>query len=144
LTEPVARTTQEVLVALARHLPPEGALVGFPEGGFFNYVLDRRNPLPQEQFFPGHLDARVERETIRRLSERPPDAVLLANVLAVGHGSLAFGRDYLVELGRFLDERFVAAASFGPGSGPNARIGDAQFFVTIRVPRPSAPSPPQR
>ena len=141
LVEPVAAATQQALLALSTHLPPDGTLVGFPEGGFFNYVLDRRNPLPQEQFFPGHLDARVEQETIRRLNERPPDAVLLANVLAVGHGSLAFGRDYLVGLGHFLDEGFAPAASFGPGSGASARIGDPQFFVTIRVPRP-APSPP--
>ena len=143
LVEPVAAATQQALLALSTHLPPDGTLVGFPEGGFFNYVLDRRNPLPQEQFFPGHLDARVEQETIRRLIERPPDAVLLANVLAVGHGSLAFGRDYLVGLGHFLDERFVAAASFGPGSGASARIGDEQFFVTIRVPRPASPPPAQ-
>ncbi|HTD51943.1 MAG TPA: hypothetical protein VK780_02870, partial [Thermoanaerobaculia bacterium] len=141
LLEPVAQTTRETLAALSSHLPPQGTLVGFPEGGFFNYVLGRRNPLPEEQFFPGHLDARGEQATIDRLIERPPDAVVICNVLAVGHGSLAFGKDYLVQLGRFLEERFVPGASFGPGAGANARIGDEQFFVTIRIPRPRAASP---
>jgi hypothetical protein len=141
LLEPVAQTTQETLAALSSHLPPQATLVGFPEGGFFNYVLGRRNPLPEEQFFPGHLDARGEQDTIDRLTERPPDAVVICNVLAVGHGSLAFGKDYLVRLGRFLDEGFIPVASFGPGAGGNARIGDEQFFVTIRIPRPHAASP---
>jgi hypothetical protein len=143
LVEPVARTTQETLLSLSNHLPLGATLVGFPEGGFFNYVLDLRNPLPQEQFFPGHLDNRAEGDVIQRLREHPPDAVLLCNVLAVGHGSLAFGRDYLTALGRTVDDGFLPVASFGPGAGPSARIGDPQFFVTIRVPRPVLPAPAQ-
>jgi hypothetical protein len=140
LLEPVAGATRQTLAALSAHLAPKGSLVGFPEGGFFTYVLGRSSPLPQEQFFPGHLDARGEEETILRMTQHPPDAVLVCNVLAVGHGSLAFGKDYLVRLGRFLDDRFVAVASFGPGAGPGAQIGDPQFFVTVRVPR-QAPLP---
>ena len=138
LTEPVASTTREALQDLSARVPAGGLLVGFPEGGFFDYVLKLRNPLPQDQFFPGHLDARAEADAIALLSRRPPDAILIANVLAVGHGSVRFGRDYLPDLDRFLRANFDAAAAYGPGAGAAPRVGDPQFFVEIRVPRRAA------
>ena len=55
--EPVAGATREALADLARRVPAGGAIAGFPETGIFNWVLDRKNPLAQDQFFPGHLDA---------------------------------------------------------------------------------------
>ena len=39
-------------------------MTGFPETGFFNWTLGRRNPLAQDQFFPGHLDSTAEEEVI--------------------------------------------------------------------------------
>ncbi len=135
LTEPVASTTREVLRDLAARVPPRGTLTGFPEAGFFNYVLRLANPLPQDQFFPGHLDAAAQADAIARLSRRPPKAILYANVLAVGHGSLRFGTDYLSDLDRFVRENFEVAAAYGPGAAPGSRVGDPQFFVEIRVPR---------
>jgi hypothetical protein len=136
LVEPVAGATRFALADLSARLPSGSTLVGFPEGGFFNYVLGRSNPLPDEQFFPGHLDAESEGETVRRLAARPPDAIVYANVLAVGHRSVVFGKDYLSELDGFVRERYAAAASFGPGAGPAPRVGDPQFFLEVRVPRP--------
>ena len=135
LREPVAATTRLALAELARLVPEDGRMVGFPEGGFFNYVLGRKSVTPFEQFFPGHADtAEDERRIIQQLDTSPPNAVFLCDVLAVGEHHPAFGRDYLIALDRFVRERFVAVASFGPGAGLDARIGDPQFFVTIRVP----------
>jgi hypothetical protein len=143
LTEPVASTTREALQDLAARVPARGTLTGFPEAGFFNYVLRLANPLPEDQFFPGHLDAAAEADTIARLARRPPDAILYANVLAIGHRAVRFGRDYLSELDRFVRENFEVAASYGPGAGADARIGDPQFFVEVRVRRGvRAGSPP--
>lgn len=136
LAEPVAGTTALALSDLSARLPPGATLVGLPEGGFFNYTLGRRNPLPDEQFFPGHLDAEAEAETIRELAARPPDAIVYCNVLAVGHRSVVLGKDYLSDLDRFVRSRYVPAASFGPGAGPAPRVGDPQFFVEVRVPAP--------
>lgn len=135
LLEPIASTTRLALQDLAARVPPGGSLVGFPEAGFFNYTLGRSNPLPQEQFFPGHLDAAEEEATMHRLAARPPEAIVYCNVVAVGHGSLVFGKDYLRGLDRFVRERFKTAAVFGPGARPDAHIGDPDFFVEVRVPR---------
>ena len=138
LTEPVASATRDALQDLAARVPPGGTLVGFPEAGFFNYVLRLSNPLPEDQFFPGHLDAGAEAAAIRTLARRPPDAILYANVLAVGHGSVRFGRDYLRDLDAFVRERFPPAAAYGPGAGPDPRVGDPQFFIEIRAPAADA------
>ncbi len=135
LPEPIATTTRLTLEDLARRIPAGGRLVGFPEGGFFNYVLGLENPLSIDQFFPGHAEtAAEEQQIIRRIAAALPDAVVVSNVLAVGEERPAFGRDYFVELDRFLRTRFVPVACYGPGAGPNARVGDPQFFVTVRVP----------
>jgi len=135
LPEPVAGATAGVLAALSR-LPDARTIAGFPEAGFFAYVLGRRNPFPEEQFFPGTLDAEGERRAAALLIARPPDALVRANVLAIGEGSPAFGRDYYPALDAAARSRFRFAEAFGPGAGTDARIGDPQFFVEIDLPAP--------
>ncbi len=132
--EPVAGATRETLADLSRRVPAGAGIAGYPEVGFFNWVLDRPNPLAQDQFFPGHLDAEAEAEAIERLRRTPPAAIVVANVLTVGHGRLALGRDYLTELDAFVRENFPQAAAFGPGARPDARIGDPGFFIEVRAP----------
>ncbi len=135
LLEPIASTTSDVLAAL-RALPPGATVAGFPETGFFNYVLGRRSPFPLEQFFPGNLDEEGEARAIATLASRPPDVLLRANVLAVGEGSPAFGRDYLRDLDAAARTRYRTSAAFGPGARAGAQIGDSQFFVELAVPVP--------
>ena len=132
--EPVADATRAALKDLASRVPKAGAITGFPETGFFNWALGLRNPLAQDQFFPGHLDAVAEEEAIARLARDPPDAIVYADVLTIGHGRAAFGRDYLSRLDLYVRENFAAVTSYGPGAKPGARIGDPFFFVEIRVP----------
>jgi hypothetical protein len=134
LPEPIAGATSAALGVL-RRLPPGATLAGFPEAGFFNYVLGRRNPFWLEQFFPGHLDGRGEARAIGVLTSRLPDLLVRTNVVAVGEGSPAFGRDYLRDLDRASRELYRTVAIFGPGAREGARIGDPGFFVELAVPR---------
>jgi hypothetical protein len=127
------------LADLAHRIPPGGTLMGFPEAGFFEYVLPARNPLPLEQFWPGHLDPAGEERIVRRLAASPPDAVVLINALAIGEGARAFGEDYSRRLGGFVSSWSRPAAAYGPGARIGAKIGDPQFFIEIRV--PLAPRP---
>jgi hypothetical protein len=129
-----ASAARLVIADLERRLPRPRTLTGFPEAGFFEYVLDAANPLPLEQFWPGHLDAAGERRTIAGLLRRPPGALLLINALAVGEGARAFGTDYSRELGRWVEAESRPAASYGPGAGLAPRVGDPQFFVQVRIP----------
>ncbi|MEO8432672.1 MAG: hypothetical protein ABI592_14260 [Acidobacteriota bacterium] len=129
-----ASTARLVIADLEGRLPRPRTLTGFPEAGFFEYVLEAGNPLPLEQFWPGHLDGAGERRTIAGLLRRPPDALLLVNALAVGEGARAFGTDYSRELGGWIEAETRPAASYGPGAGPAPRVGDPQFFVQVRIP----------
>ena len=131
LREPVAATTREALADLQHRLPATATLAGFPEVGFFNYVLGHSNPFWLEQFFPGNLDAPGEARAVALLKSHPPDALLYANVLAVGEGQPVFGRDYLEALDREARSRFRTEAVHGPGARPGARIGDPDFFIEI-------------
>lgn len=133
LPAPIADATAGALAELAR-LPADATLAGFPETGFFNYVLGLRNPFWLEQFFPGHLDPRGEARAVAVLDADPPDALLSANVLAVGEGARAFGEDYLRELDAAARSRYRTVAIFGPGARPGARIGDPEFFVELSIP----------
>jgi len=63
LPEPVAETTRLALADLTARLPASSTVAGYPEAGFFNYVLGRRNPFAHEQYFPGHLDAAGQERT---------------------------------------------------------------------------------
>ena len=134
LPEPVAGTTRDALGDLGARIPPGGSLSGFPEAGFFGYTLGLRNPFWLEQFFPGRLDAAGEARAIALLASRPPDALLYANVLAIGEGQRAFGSDYLQRLDAAARSAYRTVATYGPGTRPGARIGDPDFFVEIRVP----------
>ncbi len=137
LPEPVAETTRLALSDLAGRLAPGATVAGFPETGFFNYVLGRRNPFAREQYFPGHLDAPAEARFAAEFVARPPDVLLYANVLAVGEGARSLGHDYLQTLDAAARSRTRPAAVYGPGAREGARIGDPGFFVEVRVPSPS-------
>ncbi len=136
LLQPYAATSRLALAELARRTPARGALLGFPEIGFLQYVLGRASPLPQDQFFPGHLDRAAEQDAIRRIERHPPDAFVYVNVLTIGHGAVAFGSDYLEQLDAAVRRLSRPVASFGPGARAGERIGDPGFFIEVRVPDP--------
>jgi hypothetical protein len=136
MREPYAIATRMALAVLHEYTPRGGTMVGFPEAGFLQYAAGRKGALPEDQFFPGHLDAATERRAIERLEAAPPDAVIYVNVLTVGHGALAFGKDYLRDLDAAARAQSQTAAYFGPGGRDGARIGDPDFFIEVRVPRP--------
>ena len=136
MREPYAIATRMALAVLQEDTPPSGTMIGFPEAGFLQYAVGRRGALPEDQFFPGHLDASAERRAIETLEAAPPDAVVYVNVLTVGHGALAFGKDYLQDLDRAARALSQTAAYFGPGGRDGARIGNPDFFIEVRVKRP--------
>jgi hypothetical protein len=139
LRQPVADATRRALAFLEGATTRGRTLVGFPEVGFLQYVLDRKSPLPEDQFFPGHLDADAEQRAIASLRQSPPDAFVYVNVLTVGHGAVAFGHDYLRDLDAAVHADSTPVAAFGPGAHTGAAIGDPDFFIEVRVPLRQAP-----
>jgi hypothetical protein len=122
--------TLDYLAARAR---PGDTLASFPEAGFFNFVTGLRNPLRDEQIFPGVLDSGEEAEVARRLLASRPRFVLLANRPTPEFGPRAFGEDYAVGLWSAVEGHYSLAASFG--NAPEwASIGAHRFFIRIYEP----------
>jgi hypothetical protein len=134
LPEPYASATRQVLADLAHRTPAGGPVLGFPEVGFLQYVLGRPSPLPEDQFFPGHLDGPAEEAAIRLIERRPPVAFVYVNVLTIGHGPAGFGTDYLTRLDAAVRRLSRPVASYGPGARLEERIGDPGFFIEVREP----------
>jgi hypothetical protein len=122
---------------LAAHARPGDTLASFPEAGFFNFVTGLRNPLRDEQIFPGVLGSGQEAEVAGRLLASRPRFVLLANRPTPEFGPRAFGEDYAVGLWSAVVAHYSLAASFG--NAPDwASIGAHRFFIHIYEPVPPA------
>jgi hypothetical protein len=117
---------------LAANAHPGDTLASFPEAGFFNFITGLRNPLREDEIFPGVLDAGREAEAIDRLLAGRTRFVLLANRPTPEFGPRAFGRDYAAGLWSAVEDHYSLAASFG--NAPEwAEIGAHRFFIRIYV-----------
>ncbi len=120
----------QALAYLGESARPGDALSGAPEAGFFNFVTGLRNPMRQEQILPGHLDAAGETRVAERIERSGPRFFLLVNQPAPAFGSVAFGRDYAVEVWRAVERHYRLAAVFGEAP-PEALVGDPRFFIRV-------------
>jgi hypothetical protein len=133
-----ARAFAETLRWLQAQARPGDSLSGFPEGGIFNFTLGLPNPLREDQIVPGHLDATTEPRVVRRIVERGPRFVILANQPTAAFGPVAFGRDYSRGVWSAVLAHYRLAASFGDAA-PDAPVGDPRFF--LRIYERNAPEP---
>jgi hypothetical protein len=102
-----------------RETVPEGGTIGiFPEPGFLLFVTGRKNPFVDELFLPGVQDAAAEDLMIRRLRERPPDALLVTNRPYPEFGSAFYGNGLLDRFFLEVSRRYVPARRIGGESGP--------------------------
>jgi hypothetical protein len=132
-----AVAVDEALAYLAAHALPGDTLAAFPEGGFFNFVTGLRNPLREEQVFPGVLAGPREIAAARRLELARPRFVLLCNRPTREYGPVRFGTDYAVELWRRVERLYVPTAVFGVAP-ESARPGARRFLIRLFEPRSAA------
>jgi hypothetical protein len=125
----------EAIAYIAAHTPDGSAVAVLPEGTSINFLADRRNPLREEITTPGFLDAAGEARAIRQLQENGTALILLTNRSTREFGPEAFGRDYCQRLMRWIEDRYVVCAMFGPVKNPGLQIGDPRFFIRAYCPR---------
>lgn len=115
---------QAVLDRLQRLGVSDRSLVVVPEATALGFLLGVRSPLALEQLLPGHLDARADAATARRLDEsRPALAVWLPRATAEYAGS-TFGRDYGTATAAALARDYEPVVTF-------RLAGDPRRFATI-------------
>ena len=115
---------------LRSRLRPGDGLAGFPEGGFFHFVLGAPNPLRQDAVYPGHLDRAAESRLIDAIERAGPRFVLLANHAPPGFGPRGFGKDYAAGVWDAVERNYRVAAAFGDPR-PDAPPGEGPFFIRI-------------
>jgi hypothetical protein len=102
-----------------RETVPEGGTVGiFPEPGFLLFATGRKNPFVDELFVPGIQDAAAEDLMIRRLRERPPDALLVTNRTYPEFGAAIYGHGLLDRFFQEVSRRYVPVRRIGGEPGP--------------------------
>jgi Dolichyl-phosphate-mannose-protein mannosyltransferase len=114
---------------LSTHARPGETLVGFPESGFFNFIVALRNPLRLDQIMPGQLDPDGERKVAHQVAAEGPQFIVLCNRPTPEYGAVAFGRDYADQLWEEVRSHYGLAATFGARA--DTPVGAQRFFVRI-------------
>ncbi|MEO8586039.1 MAG: hypothetical protein ABI584_07740 [Acidobacteriota bacterium] len=115
---------------------PEGGTVGiFPEPGFLLFTTGRKNPFVDELFVPGIQDADAEDLMIRRLRERPPDALLVTNRAFPEFGSVVYGKGLLDRFFREVSRLYVPVRQIGGGATPPVRHASEGVLFRLSSPR---------
>ena len=83
------------------------------------------------------MDAVNEARIVRRIEEAGPRFVLLVNQAAPAFGSIAFGKDYAVEVWNAVERNYRLVAAFGDPR-PDAPVGSREFFIRVYERRPDA------
>jgi hypothetical protein len=137
---------------VVREIVPEGGTVGiFPEPGFLLFVTDRKNPFVDELFVPGIQDVGAEDLMIRRLRERPPDALLVTNRDYLEFGSAVYGNGLLDRFFLEVSRRYVPVRRIGgePGPVPLRHVSEGLLLVPrvgmaeALIERGAPPAPPE-
>lgn len=114
-----------------RETVPEGGAIGiFPEPGFLLFVTGRKNPFVDEAFVPGFQSAAAEELMIRRLRERPPDALLVTNRAYPEYGAAIYGNGFLDRFFLEVSRRYVVARRVGDaGPVPLRHASEGLLFL---------------
>jgi hypothetical protein len=131
IAEPdVGMAWNEALSFIRQRTSPGDFVAVFPEGTSLDFMSERRNPLREEIVTPGYLDGPHEARAIRQLEASAAPLVLITDRNTKEFGGLkTFGRDYAVEMMRFIESRYEPCATFGPVKDWNLQIGDRPFFI---------------
>ena len=107
----------------------DDAVAVLPEGTSLNFLSDRRNPLRNEIFTPGFVDAAEEERTIRQLQSSGVPLVLVTNRPTREFRQTVFGVDYHQHLMSWIEQNYKLCAVFGPRPDPSLPIGSSTFFI---------------
>ncbi len=126
-----ARFVTEAVRIIGERVPPGGTVGIFPEPGFLLFVTGPKNPFVDELFLPGVQNAAAEGLMIRRLRERPPDALLVTNRAFPEFGSAIYGNGLLDRFFGEVSRSYVPAGQVGGGPTPVRHASEGILFVLV-------------
>jgi hypothetical protein len=96
-----------------RTIPSGSTLAAIPEGVMLNYLLRLRNPTPYVNLMPPEMRMFGEGRILAAYREHPPDFIALVHKNTSEFGYRFFGRDYGVEMGRWIDDQYEPVSLAG-------------------------------
>ena len=96
-------------------------------------MTGRKNPFVDELFMPGIQDTAAEDLMIRRLRERPPDALFVVNRAFPEFGGGAYGNGLLDRFFLEVSRRYAPVRKIGGGPTPPVRHASEGILF---LPRP--------
>jgi hypothetical protein len=101
--------------AVRKEVRPGELVLILPDANAVDVLLGVRDASPYLLHVPGWLDDEAERVLLRRLEEKPPDAVIVFHRSTWLFRVAPFGRGYGRELAKWIDQRYRALEAFPAG-----------------------------
>lgn len=136
VTPGLARILSRALETVQARTGPGAPLAVLPEGVMLNFLTRRPTPTPHFSFNPFEVYVYGEAAMLDALRASPPAAIVLVHQDTSEHGARFLGRDYGVELMRWIRSHYARVALLGdPPLRPGTRFG-------IAVLEPAGPGRP--
>ena len=88
------------------NLPPDATLAVVPEGAMINYLTRRKNPTGQLMLLPVEMAMYGEANVLAQFRTGPPGYILLLDRNTSEFGKKGFGKDYGLDLQRWIDRNY--------------------------------------
>jgi hypothetical protein len=129
LDNPSGAFVARALAEIERHVPPGDTLLVLPEGVMLDYLSRRRAPTKHLNYMPPETIHFGEAAMLAELQASPPDAVVLVHKDTREYGLPLFGRDYGVEILRWIRARYREVWT-DPNGDPPLEPG-CQFGISL-------------
>jgi 4-amino-4-deoxy-L-arabinose transferase-like glycosyltransferase len=130
-TEPVGLAVREAIDFLNANTAPGEAVAVLPEGSDITFFAGRTMPLRHQILIPGLMNEADESRAIELLRERRVRYLLVVNRPMREFGAEAFGRDFYMSLGAWIERNYRVVKVCGPVKEERLQIGDAPFFIKV-------------
>ncbi|MBL8187222.1 MAG: glycosyltransferase family 39 protein [Acidobacteria bacterium] len=110
---------------------PNEIIAVLPEGNDLAFLTERRISLRHQILIPGLMRDEDELKAIERLQQERVRYVLIVNRPMREFGHEAFGRDFYVQLGQWIETNYRLVKVFGSTKNDNPQIGEAGFFIKV-------------
>jgi 4-amino-4-deoxy-L-arabinose transferase-like glycosyltransferase len=122
---------REALDFIRHSTQPNEIIAVLPEGNDLAFLTGRRISLRHQILIPGLMSYGDELKAIERLQQDRVRYVLIVNRPMREFGQEAFGRDFYIRLGQWIEANYRVVKVFGSTRTSNPQIGDSSFFIKI-------------
>ncbi len=139
---PSGPALRQALEYIDAKMGPDETFVVFPEGVMLNYLSRRSNPTKHISFMPAELALFGEDAMLAALEQKPPDQVLVVPRPLAEYGFKTFGKDYCMELSRWINRNYRNGRLIGQSIARDSKKTIYAVYCVSRTSELPPSSPP--